>query len=432
MNPSDVNVLLISSANPLVGPGRIGIDYYNAYKEYGFKTDFLTLHPVEGHDDILYVKENKERKITSFIRRNFKRIYNRYFFRQKPGYYFFYKNEKRPPVSNAKLLKSITKKYDVVVILFWQEMLSFSSIKAIYDKIQCKFHFLGVDYSQMSGGCHFVGDCNGYKNGCKECRAVEPFVFNNFAKNNIKYRKRIYESIKPIVGGNTYMINEFYKKSYLLKNVQFAITDAIINLEKFKPSNQTIIREKLKLPKDKSFYILFGAQHLNDKRKGIKYLLEALSIFYKHLSETERTGICVITIGNTTPEVIHAIPFEHKDFGFVSQDELIEIYASADVFLSSTINDAGPVMINQSQSCGTPVVSFEIGGALDCIKNKNTGYCAKLQDSEDFANGIEYIYRMSDVEREELRVRNREFALTHYSFKAAGERLKKIYEDYWN
>ena len=38
MNPSDVNVLLISSANPLVGPGRIGIDYYNAYKEYGFKS----------------------------------------------------------------------------------------------------------------------------------------------------------------------------------------------------------------------------------------------------------------------------------------------------------------------------------------------------------------------------------------------------------
>ena len=122
-------------------------------------------------------------------------------------------------------------------------MLSFSSIKAIYEKIHCKFHFLGVDYSQMSGGCHFVGDCNGYKDGCRKCYAVEPFIFNNFAKDNVEYRKKIYEDIKPIVGGNSYMINEFYKKSYLLKNAHFALTDAIIDLEKFKPYDKNKTRK---------------------------------------------------------------------------------------------------------------------------------------------------------------------------------------------
>lgn len=431
MNPCDVNVLLISSANPLIGPGRIGLDYYKAYNEYGFKTDFLTLYPVEGYEDIFYVKEKKDPSFLSKIGRYINKKYKKFFFRQQSGFYFFYKYEKNPPVSNSVLLKSIKKKYDIVVILFWQEMLSFSSIKAIYDKIQCNFHFLGVDYSQMSGGCHFVGDCKGYIDGCKECLAVKPLLFNNFAKENVQFRKAVYEKIKPIVGGNTYMIDEFYKKSYLLKDVQFAKTDAIINLDKFKPYNHIMIREKLKLPKDKTFYILFGAQNLSDKRKGIIYLLEALSIFSKKISEIEKTKICVITIGKTVPEIINAIPFEHIDYGYVSEDILIEIYAASDVFLSSTINDAGPIMINQSQSCGTPVVAFEIGGALDCIKNKNTGYCAKLLDSEDFANGIQYIYQMTNVERNELRARNRDYALAHYSFKAAGERLKKIYEDYW-
>ena len=257
MNPSNIKVLLISSANPLVGPGRIGIDYYTAYRQYGFNVDFLTLNPVEGHNDILFIKKNRLETFFLKIRNKCKGGYNKYFFRQKPGFYFFYKHEENPPIPNSILLKSITKQYDIVVILFWQGMLSFSSIKAIYEKIHCKFHFLGVDYSQMSGGCHFVGDCEGYKIGCTKCFAVEPVIFNNFAKHNVQYRKKIYENIKPVVGGNTYMINEYYKNSYLLKNARLALTDAIIDIEKFKPYNLKTIRQDLNYPKDKSFFILF-------------------------------------------------------------------------------------------------------------------------------------------------------------------------------
>lgn len=422
------NVLLISSVDPLIGPGRIGLDYYRAYKEYGFQTDFLTLEQVEGYNDILFLKKKSRNNLVSKIIKVLKNIYNKFFFRQAPGFYFFYKYEKKPPISNDKLLNVITKQYDIVVILFWQGMLSFSSISAIYEKLHCKFHFLGVDYSHMSGGCHFVGDCKGYLSGCKKCLAVRPFLFNNFAHSNIKYRRKVYNTVKPIVGGNSYMINEFYKNSYLLKNVRFALTDAIINLDQFKPSDRKSLRDKLELPKSKSFFILFGAQDLSDKRKGITYLLEALSIFYEQLSEMDRLKICVLTIGKTVKELISNIPFDHIDFGYVSQEKLIEIYASSDLFLSSTINDAGPVMINQSQSCGTPVVAFEIGGAIDCIKNKQTGYCAKLKDSNDFAIGINYIYKMSESERDELRQRNRNYAIKHYSYQAAAERLLKICE----
>ena len=375
---------------------------------------------------MFFIRKNKLEKLYLKIKSTYKKIYNKYFFRQKPGFYFFYKREKNPPIPNSILLKSINKQYDIVVILFWQGMLSFSSIKAIYEKIHCKFHFLGVDYSQMSGGCHFVGDCNGYKDGCRKCYAVEPFIFNNFAKDNVEYRKKIYEDIKPIVGGNSYMINEFYKKSYLLKNAHFALTDAIIDLEKFKPYDKNKTRKELNYPIDKSFFILFGAQNLSDKRKGIEYLIEALDIFYQKLSNEQREDICVISIGNTSSDITKAIKFKNINLGYVSENELVKIYASADVFLSSTINDAGPIMINQSQSCGTPVVSFEIGGALDCIKDKNLGYCAKLKDSIDFAKGIEYIYRLTELESEILRNKNREYAINHYSYKAAGERLYKL------
>ena len=61
--------------------------------------------------------------------------------------------------------------------------------------------------------------------------------------------------------------------------------------------------------------------------------------------------------------------------------------AMSDVFLSPSIQDAGPMMLNQALMCGTPAVAFNIGVAYDIINDK-TGYLAKYRDSEDFCKGI--------------------------------------------
>ena len=49
-------ILLISSADPLKGPGAIGMDIYNAFKEEAAcEVDFLTLYQVASHPEIKYV-----------------------------------------------------------------------------------------------------------------------------------------------------------------------------------------------------------------------------------------------------------------------------------------------------------------------------------------------------------------------------------------
>lgn len=70
------------------------------------------------------------------------------------------------------MINSIRKSYDVVFVVFWQGMLSFQTIEAIYDKFDSQFYFWCVDYSPMSGGCHFIGDCQKYVTGCGACPAI--------------------------------------------------------------------------------------------------------------------------------------------------------------------------------------------------------------------------------------------------------------------
>ena len=109
------------------------------------------------------------------------------------------------------------------------------------------------------------------------------------------------------------------------------------------------------------------------------------------------------------------LPFEYYDLGQVDNHlGIASAYQAADIFACPSIEDSGPSMINQSLMCGTPVVSFEMGVALDLILNGKTGYRAKLKDSQDLANGMCSILNMPDAEYEEMANNCRKLALKLY------------------
>lgn len=92
-------------------------------------------------------------------------------------------------------------------------------------------------------------------------------------------------------------------------------------------------------------------------------------------------------MGSRKSDIFNRTPFLGKDIevikdisiasnvniimpGFLSENELFEVYCAADVFMSTTIADSGPMMVNYSIACGTPVVSFPIGVAQDLVMHK--------------------------------------------------------------
>jgi len=85
-------------------------------------------------------------------------------------------------------------------------------------------------------------------------------------------------------------------------------------------------------------------------------------------------------------------------------------------------------MVNQALSCGTPVVSFQIGTALDVVEGKGTGYCARLKDAEDFAAGIRRHFLMTQAQRTEVSERCREVALETTSFDACVRSIDQLME----
>lgn len=51
--------------------------------------------------------------------------------------------------------------------------------------------------------------------------------------------------------------------------------------------------------------------------------------------------------------------------------ELVKIYSAADVFINPTYEDNYPTVNLEAQACGTPVITYDTGGAKETIYTEN-------------------------------------------------------------
>ncbi len=415
-NIKSPHVLLISSASLVEGPGAIAMNIYNNLCEQGCDVDVLTLYQEPTLPDVKYIYKKASRFNDILFR-----FCRKFWGYPKKGYCFFYRKENFPPVSPNRVLRQVKGSYDAVVIYFWQNLLSFKTVDKLYDKLKCKFVFVCADYSPMSGGCHFTNACPRFMTGCGCCPAFDSTNPNDFTHWNIMYRKKVYEKIKPAIIANHYMVEMFFKKSYLLKDCTFFLSKNAVDHKVFKPLERNSLYGKLEINQEKDFIIAFGCQSLVDERKGMSYLLDTLDLVYQQLNAEERNKTLLLFIGKEGEKIIPRLKFDYKNLGFIPVSELPAFYSVSTLFISSSVNDAGPSMVTQSLACGTPVVSFKMGSALSLVLGQGTGYCAELRNSEDLAKGVLDILRMDKVTYSKLRLHCREFSEKNCSREASGK-----------
>ena len=169
------------------------------------------------------------------------------------------------------------------------------------------------------------------------------------------------------------------------------------------------------LPENKKI-IFFGSAFLDEERKGMPLLLEALKL-------VNRKDVFLLIAGTAT---IGEVCFDNKRLGYLNEQELIKAYQVADLFVCPSVEDSGPMMINQSIMCGTPVVAFEMGVAVDLVHKGKTGYRAKLGDKNDLAQGINCVLNLTEEEHRQMSVNCRELALQNFSNTVAASKLNDL------
>lgn len=75
---------------------------------------------------------------------------------------------------------------------------------------------------------------------------------------------------------------------------------------------------------------------------------------------------------------------------------MAEIYTAADVFVNPTLEEVMGLTNVEALACGTPVITFDTGGSVECI-DKNTGYVVEKGNLDHLIQAIESLKR--DVDR---------------------------------
>ena len=391
------------------------------------EVDFLTKFPVKDHPEILSVFPQPRKRSLKERWNVLRSRYLRRFLGQKGDHAFDYGRENRPPVDPFLVTDAIKKQYDVVFVVFWYRLLSYRTIEEIYDKLHCQIHLRCPDNHPVAGGCHFIGDCPRYALGCGECPGLKKDRFTAF---NIEYRRRVLEKVKPVITGNTHM-QRIHKGGALLRDYdRLETVFPLVDNTFFHPIPKAEARASMGIYPGKSFVLFFGCNVLDEERKGMRYLVQALQLFRNTLSTEEAGKVLLLVAGRHAAELVKDLPFETRNLGYIPFNELPTVYSAASAFLCPSTDDAGPSMVNQALSCGTPVVSFQIGTALDMVMGRGTGYCARLRDAKDFFTGIKSIFDASGEDYSAMCQECRNIALERTAEDAFVKSFLEIYRKY--
>ncbi|MGY8814396.1 MAG: glycosyltransferase [Gammaproteobacteria bacterium] len=183
------------------------------------------------------------------------------------------------------------------------------------------------------------------------------------------------------------------KESVLFKNYNVHQIFNPIDLGIFRPYSQLEVRDLFKLPHDKKI-IMFGAlSSIYNTRKGYQYLHQALE---KFVTQFDVSNIEIVIFG---ADKINNVPpggLKIHCLGTIHDHQLLaKLYSVADVIVIPSLQDNLPNVMKEAMSCGIPCVSFAVGGMVDMVEHKITGYLAKPYDVNDLSNGIIWVLNNS-------------------------------------
>jgi len=236
------------------------------------------------------------------------------------------------------------------------------------------------DMNPFTGGCHYSEGCEGYKDQCRDCPLLTPGV--QTAHENWKLKRDAYAKIDEMhIICPSQWLADCARQSSLFEGRQIHVVPNIFPVGHFMPTNKMVARLRLGLPLDRK-YIVFGADSLDNRRKGGQYLQESISRLVELGAAENVEGLF---FGSASLET--AIP--GHNMGYVSDPRRLSlIYAAADVFAFPSLEDNAPQTVVEALLSGTPVVGFPVGNVPELVTHHDTGYIARYGDAEDFASGL--------------------------------------------
>ncbi|HZB22257.1 MAG TPA: glycosyltransferase [Gaiellaceae bacterium] len=270
----------------------------------------------------------------------------------------------------------------------------------------------------LTGHVAYSLDCERWRHGCGTCPYLDeyPRLRNDTTALLYRLKDRVYSNSRLHLVVPSRWMADIVRASPLLSRFPLNYIPTGIDTRVFTPGDRDEARRKLRLPLDRRI-VFFAAANINERRKGLHLLAEAL----RRLDDPP----LLLVAGNGTV----ARGIETRYLGAVLDEEVLaDAYRAADVFAVPTLADVLTQTAPESIACGTPCIAFDRGGVVDVVRHLETGYQARFGDVDDLSRGLTTLLG-DDALLERLSRTCREVAETEFSVDVQVQRYASLYEE---
>lgn len=282
------------------------------------------------------------------------------------------------------------------------------------------------DMWAFTGGCHYSQDCDRYTAICGACPQLGSSKDWDLSRWIWKRKAKAWKNLNLTIVTPSKWLGKCANSSSLFKNLRVETIPNGIDIEIYKPINRQVARELLKLPQDKQIIFFGSLRATGDQRKGFHLLQPAL----QELSKSGwKDKLELVIFGASQPKHPPEFGFKAHYLGTLSDDlSLAIVDSAADVFVLPSTQDNLPNTVLEAIACGTPCVTFNIGGMPDMIEHQKNGYLAQPYEIDDLAQGIAWV--LENKERhQKLSHRAREKVEQEFTLKIQASRYLSLFTD---
>lgn len=242
----------------------------------------------------------------------------------------------------------------------------------------------------FTGHCVYftMAKCDKWKYGCFNCPQLKTYpkaTYFDYSQKNYLRKKKAFSNVhnlKLITPSKwlSELANQSILSEYSVKVINNSIDKTI-----FKPTRSDF-RNKYHLNYK---YLILGVAVGWEKTKGLQDM-------YKVREKLNKNYI-ILLVGATKKQIKS---FPKGIIGITrteNQKELASIYSAADVFLNPTHQDNYPTVNLEAKACGTPVITYNVGGSPESIDN-----LSNIIEENDIDGLVERIIEICEETNEEI------------------------------
>jgi glycosyltransferase involved in cell wall biosynthesis len=294
----------------------------------------------------------------------------------------------------------------------------FTSALSRYQPLAWTLH----DMNPFTGGCHYSGGCEKFTAECGSCPLLGSCDAEDISARSFRRKwtalQRLSEETTCIIAPSRWM-QSLARRSALLKRFEVVLIPNGIDCDVFHPRSSVHVHEELGLPAQGAI-VLFAADSGANYRKGFDLFQAAAGRLATAIP------ITLVSVGYDIPDF--NCRHTHLNLGRIDTSEkMSKVFAAADVFVTPVREENLATVVLESMACGTPVVSFDVGGMPDMVRHGETGLLAQKGDVRALREAIETVLSKDQL-RHSMGREGRRVAVNEYTLDRQARCLLELYD----